>query len=273
MEQLDFDDAMELSGMSLAEIAKDLEQRTQVGPALLARLEEDPRRGTTELAERYRQRQEERQQARERLQELKAYEKTLHEKGYVHIAGVDEVGRGALAGPVMAAAVILPQESAIMGVDDSKAVPAYRREELHDRILSEAVAWGLGAVSAAGIDRMGIAAATGVAMARALSALELRPEYVLIDGGIRIPGLVPPFENIPQGDTRHYAVAAASIVAKVERDQRMVELARDYPPYGFETHKGYGTTKHLKAVETYGYSAAHRRSFRFHDKDQLTLEI
>lgn len=271
MKQLTLDHVVNFAEMSLQEIESYLEKEDEFDPVLFNKLKTDPRKGTTRLAARYMTRREAMEKEKERLQVLKKREENLHQEGYAHIAGVDEVGRGPLAGPVMAAAVIMPRESTITGVDDSKRIGTTKREELHERIRMEATSCGIGTVSVAVIDRIGIREATGLAMQKALGRLDIAPDYVLIDGGIRIPGLSFPHKNVRQGDARCYAVAAASIVAKVERDRIMAELDTNHPEYGFAKNKGYGTDEHLAAVEKHGYSTVHRASFRFHDKDQLKL--
>lgn len=272
MKQLNLDHAVNFEEMSLQEIEAYLEKEGELDPVLICKLKADPRKGTTRLAARYIKQREKMEKERERIQTLKSREEKLHQEGYEHIAGVDEVGRGPLAGPVMAASVIMPRESIILGVDDSKKLSASRRAELSKDIRSEAVAVGIGAVDADEIDRVGIVTATGLAMKRALQRMDSLLDYVLIDGGIRIPGLTIPHENVIGGDGKCYTIASASIVAKVERDRIMVELGEKYSDYRFAENKGYGTDEHLKAVERCGYSAAHRKSFRFHDKDQLKMK-
>jgi ribonuclease HII len=187
-------------------------------------------------------------------------ERRLWSAGIAHIAGVDEVGVGPLAGPVLAAAVILPQEVALRGVDDSKKLSPVRREELAEKIRSAALGIGIGIVEPAEIDRLNIYRAALEAMRRAVETLPIRPEHLLIDAR-RIPALAIPQTPIIKGDARSYSIAAASIVAKVERDRIMCHLDALYPDYGFRDHMGYGTARHLAALSRYGPSPAHRRSF------------
>lgn len=176
------------------------------------------------------------------------------------MAGVDEAGRGPLAGPVVAAAVILRPWTRIEGLDDSKRLPPRERVRLLDMIADMALGIGVGEVDAASIDRLNIAEATRRAMQRALGALGVEPELVITDF-VRLPGLGCPQRNLVGGDRRSASVAAASVVAKVTRDRIMQALDRDYPEYGFGRHKGYPTTAHRRALERHGPCPLHRRTF------------
>lgn len=188
-------------------------------------------------------------------------ENVLRRYGFVCVAGVDEVGRGCLAGPVMAGAVMLDPERHIPGLADSKALTEPARERLFDVILSRAVAWSVASVEPAEIDSINIHQATLQAMRRAVLALAPLPDAVLVDA-FRIPALPMAQRGVVKGDRQCAAIAAASIVAKVTRDRLMTRLHRDDPRYGFDRHKGYATADHLSAVSRFGYSGAHRRSFR-----------
>ena len=188
-------------------------------------------------------------------------ENALRRYGFVSVAGVDEVGRGCLAGPVMAGAVILDPDRRIDGLADSKALTAAQRERLHEEITSKAIAWTVVAVSPGEIDRINIHQATLQAMRRAVLALAPLPDAVLVDA-FRIPSLPMAQRGVLGGDRRCSAIAAASIVAKVTRDRLMQELHSADPRYGFDRHKGYATADHLTAVARFGYSPQHRRSFR-----------
>ena len=188
-------------------------------------------------------------------------ENALRRYGFVCVAGVDEVGRGCLAGPVMAGAVILDPDRRIDGLADSKALTAAQRERLHEEITSTAIAWTVVAVSPGEIDRINIHQATLQAMRRAVLALAPLPDAVLVDA-FRIPSLPLAQRGVMGGDRRCSAIAAASIVAKVTRDRLMQELHSADPRYGFDRHKGYATADHLTAVARFGYSPQHRRSFR-----------
>jgi len=181
--------------------------------------------------------------------------------GYRHVAGVDEVGRGCLAGPVVAAAVILKADCYVAGVADSKVVPAPERERLADAIRRAAVCWHVAVVEPAEIDRLNIHRASLEAMRQAIMALVPLPGFVLVDG-FKVPGLLMAQRAVTGGDRRCTSVAAASILAKVARDRLMCDLHSRDPRYGFDRHKGYCTPEHLDAVNRHGYSEAHRRSFR-----------
>jgi ribonuclease HII len=192
---------------------------------------------------------------------MRTLENALRRVGFARVAGVDEVGRGCLAGPVVAAAVVLDPERHIPGVSDSKTVPMPERERLFDRIVAGAVAWAVASADPAEIDRINIHQASLLAMQRAVLALAPLPDMVLVDA-FRIPDLSMPQRGVPHGDRRCSAIAAASIVAKVIRDRQMIELHGRDPRYGFDRHKGYATADHLDAMARFGYSDVHRRSFR-----------
>ena len=188
-------------------------------------------------------------------------ENALRRLGLDRVAGVDEVGRGCLAGPVVAAAVVLDPGAHVAGLADSKLVPPDQREALWHCIVARAVAWTVAVVDPGEIDRINIHRASLQAMRTAVGALDPLPDAVLVDG-FRIPDLAIPQRGIVHGDRRCSAIAAASIVAKVTRDRMMVALHACDPRYGFDRHKGYATAEHLDAVARYGYSTHHRRSFR-----------
>jgi ribonuclease HII len=187
-------------------------------------------------------------------------EDELRAAGRVHIAGVDEAGRGALAGPVVAAAVVMGPGVLIRGVADSKALKPARREELAAVIWREAVAWGVGIISAAVVDRVNILRATHLAMRVALESLEPAADMIIVDG-LPVPGLPGPSRAVVDGDRLCHAVAAASIIAKVTRDQIMRDLERLYPGYGLAAHKGYGTAEHCEALAALGPCPVHRLTF------------
>ena len=197
---------------------------------------------------------------KQRLAEMKRPETELHNKGYKYIAGVDEAGRGPLAGPVVAAAVILPEDFDVPGVDDSKKLSEKRREELFDIITERAVAYGIGMADHSIIDEINILQATKLAMKEAISSLQQQPDYILFDA-MRIDDLEIPQESVIKGDAKVLAVAAASIVAKVTRDRMMAEYSAEYPGYAFEKNKGYGTKAHYEGLRAYGMCPIHRRTF------------
>jgi ribonuclease HII len=187
-------------------------------------------------------------------------ERTLWAKNIEHVAGVDEAGRGPLAGPVVAAAVIFPKEFILDGVDDSKKLSARKREELFILISQHAMSVGVGIINHDVIDRINILQATLLAMRKALENLAVKPDYVLVDGNSFNHDTLR-FQNIIGGDAKSFTIAAASIVAKVTRDRLMNELDACFPQYGFARHKGYGTPQHIEAIRTYGICEIHRRSF------------
>ncbi len=192
--------------------------------------------------------------------DLWQYEDALYSQGFSVICGVDEVGRGPLAGPVCAAAVILPSHLQIPGLDDSKKLSDKRRRELAPVIMEQALAYGIAFASPEEIDQINILQATFLAMERALGQLSLRPDYMLLDGN-REKDFGLPVQTIVKGDSLSANIAAASVLAKVTRDDFMLRMAQEYPGYGFEIHKGYGTKAHYEALDTYGPCAIHRRSF------------
>ena len=190
-----------------------------------------------------------------------SYEVDLGRRGFASVAGLDEVGRGCLAGPVLAAAVILKRGAGLAGVNDSKLLSATRREALVRDILRGCEAWGLGAACAEEIDRINILGATRLAMRRATEALAIRPDHLLIDA-VKLPDVAIPQVSLIGGDRLSLSIAAASIVAKVVRDKVMKFYDRVYPGYGFASHKGYGTSRHLAEIAMRGACPIHRRTFR-----------
>ncbi len=196
-----------------------------------------------------------------RQRAFRTLENTLRRQGFTRVAGVDEVGRGCLAGPVVAAAVVLDPERYIPRITDSKTVTALERARLRDTIVRCALGYGVSFVEPAEIDAVNIHQASLRAMCRAVMAIAPLPDMVLVDA-FHIPGLFMPQRPVVHGDARCTAIAAASIVAKVARDRFMLELHARDPRYGFDRHKGYATRDHLDAVARHGYSDAHRRSFR-----------
>lgn len=204
----------------------------------------------------------------ERLLEMKEHEQQLHESGIRYIAGVDEVGRGPLAGPVVTAAVVLPEDFDVPGIDDSKKLSEKRREQLYDVIMERALAVGIGQADQQVIDDINILQATKRAMLQAVNAAEemLRAEHdgsierVLLDA-VELPELTVPQESIIKGDAKVLSIAAASIIAKVTRDRMMVRYAEEFPGYAFEKNKGYGTKAHYEGLRRQGPCPIHRMSF------------
>ena len=227
--------------------------------ALLAR---DRRAGVRRLAVRERRRLRDRESETARLGRLREHERRLWEAGWARVAGVDEVGRGCLAGPVVAAAVVLPHDAAIEGLDDSKKLDRELRERIGKAVLAAAEAYAIGVVDAPDIDRLNVLEATMEAMRRALAGLPPPdPDQVLVDGS-RKPGSRYPETTLVDGDERSMSIAAASIVAKVHRDRLMLQYDAEHPQYGFASNKGYGSAQHLEALTEHGPCPLHRRSFR-----------
>ncbi len=254
---------MDLGAMSIAAIRDLVAAAPPVpGDVLWSALESDPRRGVREVAGRLLRARRRRVREADRFDGLRRHERELWARGVELVAGVDEAGRGPLAGPVVAAAVVLPRECAIPGLDDSKRLTPERRDTLIERIVEQAVAVGIGRASHERIDEVNILRATLGAMADALRQLDIEPGHVLVDGANQIPGVVWPQTALHQGDQRSAPVAAASIVAKVTRDRHMVEMDALYPGYGFARHKGYGTEEHIAALTRLGPCPIHRMSFR-----------
>lgn len=189
-----------------------------------------------------------------------AWERKAQQAGHFPVCGIDEAGRGPLAGPVCAAAVILPLDCAIEGLNDSKKLTEKKREALFPVIQEKAIAWGIGWASAQEIDEINILQATFLAMKRACEQLDQRPGWVLVDGN-RMPPLDIPGETVVKGDAQCASIAAASILAKVSRDRLLREWDKLYPAYGFSKHKGYGTKAHYEAIQQYGILPIHRKSF------------
>ena len=223
-------------------------------------LRDDPRAGARAVYETVMRRRRENRAEGQRLRHLLRFETVLWEKGLTRIAGVDEAGMAPLAGPVVAAAVILPAEFRPRGIDDSKQVDAAERERLAVEIKAAAVCWAVGMTTVEEIDRINIYRAGLLAMRRAIEALATTPEHLLIDAR-RLPELRIPQDGIIHGDELSLTIAAASILAKTTRDAMMVELDEEYPGYGFARHKGYPTAEHFAAIASLGACVAHRRSF------------
>ena len=197
----------------------------------------------------------------QRLINLKQYECELRSKGYKYICGIDEAGRGPLAGPVVVASVIMPENSMIEGVNDSKKVSEKKREKLYDLILSEAISYGVGIIGQDEIDEINILNATKKGLTISLQELTQKPDLIIVDALNNIDTLGTKYESIIKGDAKCYSIAAASIIAKVTRDRIMREWDNIYPQYGFAQHKGYGTKMHMEAIREYGLTPIHRKSF------------
>ena len=239
----------ELSAYSLAEL-----------PAHLDDYAEDERKGVQNLIASFQKKIKAHEKELQRLDGLLLYERELNKKGLTLVAGVDEVGRGPLAGPVVAAAVILPVECHLEGINDSKKLSAKKREELYDQIMETAVSYGIGVIPSERIDEINILQATFEAMQSALSQLSPAAEFVLADA-VTIPKIKTPQRGIVKGDAKSISIGAASIIAKVYRDRIMVDYDKLYPAYAFASNKGYGSKEHMDAIRENGLCPIHRRSF------------
>lgn len=228
--------------------------------AWLREYETDSRKGVRKLLDGFWKKEAARLKEEQRLDALLSYERQCYAEGYGLVAGIDEVGRGPLAGPVVAAAVILPKECKIEGVNDSKKLTPKKRDELYNVILEKAVAYGVGVVPPERIDEINILQATFEAMRQALAQLSPEAEYILADA-VTIPGINTPQKGIVKGDAKSLSIGAASIVAKVHRDRMMVQYDEIYPGYGFAANKGYGSAEHIAAIREKGTCPIHRRTF------------
>ena len=247
--------------MTVKEIKEWLNQNSfRITTAILGRLRSDPRCGVKNLAKQWEKELKKKLLESERLHHLYRYEAEVKQRGYKIIAGVDEAGRGPLAGPLIAAAVILPQDCLIENLNDSKKLTPRQRDKLYIEIIENAIAYGIGQVSHEIIDQINIVQATYLAMEKAINNLKIYPEYLLVDG-LTIPGLCIAQKGIIKGDQKSASIAAASILAKVTRDRIMEKMDLLYPGYGFARHKGYGTKEHLLALKRLGVSPIHRKSY------------
>lgn len=252
-----------LSKLSVDEIrARYARADAPVSPQTLSKLKRDPRHGVRVIYESLKKRYERDSAERTRLDAMLNFERVLWRAGVQHIAGVDEVGMGPLAGPVIAAAVVFPPHTELHGIDDSKRLDLEQRADAERRIRAAASGVAIGRAEVEEIDTLNIYHAGLLAMRRAVEALPMRPQHVLVDAR-SIPGVDVPQNCFDKGDGLDFSIAAASIVAKVHRDRLMDELASEHPGYGFERHKGYCTPEHQDAIRRLGPCAVHRRSFTF----------
>lgn len=196
-----------------------------------------------------------------RLTEMKKMEEELYEKGIKLIGGIDEAGRGPLAGPVVVACAVMPKDSMIEGVNDSKKISEKKRERLYDEIIENAISYEVGIIDQNTIDDINILNATKLGLTTAVKGLNVKPEIILVDALTNIDTCGIPYQSIVKGDAKCYSIACASIIAKVTRDRIMRQWDEIYPQYGFEKHKGYGTAAHMQAIREYGLCPLHRHSF------------
>ena len=244
---------------TIKEIKEQLANIQRLDDPLLAELEQDSRSGVIQAIAKRKREIQKRIDEDERLEGMLTYEKECYARGIELIAGVDEVGRGPLAGPVVAAAVILPKACKIPGLNDSKKIPKYKHKEIYEAVLQNAIAIGIGIKDNQVIDQVNIYEATKLAMREAIGQLEPQPQHLLIDA-MKLD-LPISQTSIIKGDANSLSIAAASIVAKVTRDQMMEEFDRKYPGYDFAQNAGYGTAKHLAGLDQLGVTPIHRRSF------------
>jgi ribonuclease HII len=245
---------------TIREIKERLNQGTGVTDDWIQALLRDERAGVQKLAQGYLRQQERQRRETARIEAMWQFERTYRQKGFQTIAGVDEAGRGPLAGPVVASAVILPEDFDASGLNDSKKLTEEDRLALRERILQEAIAVGVGIVDAVTIDHINILQATYEAMRRAVADLQPEPDMLLLDA-VEVPGLSMAQHPIVKGDALSHSIAAASIIAKTTRDEWMREAAQRFPEYGFDRHMGYGTPDHLAALAKWGPCPLHRKSF------------
>ncbi|MSS63994.1 ribonuclease HII [Velocimicrobium porci] len=244
---------------TIAEIKKEFESVDKEDRiALMTAYSEDSRAGVKKIIEHYKKEEEKLRKEKIRCEKMRCYEKKYEE--YSYICGIDEVGRGPLAGPVVAGAVILPKDCEILYINDSKQLSEKKREELYEEIMRKAIAVGIGVVSPAVIDEINILQATYEAMRTAINNLEIRPD-ILLNDAVTIPQV--PIRQVPiiKGDAKSISIAAASIVAKVTRDHMMEEYDKIYGGYDFASNKGYGSQRHIEALKKLGASPIHRASF------------
>lgn len=245
---------------SISEIKEEFEKiAVQKRCQLYEEYADDSRKGVQNLIKKYQKADEALAAEMKRLEQMKEFEKK-YEKEYSFICGIDEAGRGPLAGPVVAGACILPKDAQILYLNDSKKLSAARRESLYDEICEKALAYSVGIISPQRIDEINILQATYEAMQQAVSKLSLEPDLLLVDA-VTIPKVSMKQVGIIKGDAKSVSIAAASILAKVTRDRMMTEFDAVYPEYGFAKHKGYGSAAHIQAIKEYGPSPIHRNSF------------
>ena len=244
---------------TIKEIQQRLELVTDLADSFLAEAASDSRSGVQKAIEKRKRAIQAELDEELRLEQMLRYEKELYQAGYLAIAGIDEVGRGPLAGPVVAAAVILPPGCKIKGLNDSKKIPKKKHQEIYKEVMDKALAVGIGLMDSEIIDQVNIYEATKLAMKEALSKLSLKPDYLLIDA-MKLDIDIPQ-ESIIKGDANSLSIAAASVVAKVTRDKLMADYDKEYPGYDFAKNAGYGTKSHLQGLERNGVTPIHRKTF------------
>jgi ribonuclease HII len=251
----------EWSDMTLNEIKDYISLQAKVNNGWIEKLKQDSRTGVQKLGLALQRKMEAEVKEAQRVERMWAYEREHWTSGVRLIAGIDEAGRGPLAGPVVAAAVILPEDFDASGLNDSKQLTAEQRKALRERILLDAISVGVGVVDVDYIDEFNILQATFEAMRQAIKQCESIPELLLLDA-VKLPGVHTNQISIIKGDAISHSIAAASVIAKTTRDQLMMDYAQLYPEYGFDEHKGYSAPRHYEALDRYGPCPIHRRSFQ-----------
>jgi ribonuclease HII len=244
---------------SIAIIEERLNSISKVSDPFILEIQKDDRKGVQVLLSKWKRKKELEKQLEDKFNHMNQYERKYRKQGFKAIAGIDEVGRGPLAGPVVAAAIILPEDFFLPGIDDSKKLTEKKREEYNKIIRSEAISFSISMIHAQEIDEINIYEATKKAMKSAIVNLHIQPDFLLIDA----MKLETPYasDSIIKGDAKSVSIAAASIVAKVERDQLMKELSSSFPQYSFQHNMGYGTKEHIQAIQEFGITPYHRKSF------------
>lgn len=248
-----------MNGKTIAEL-KQMFQTMEVTETFIKQLKDDPRKGVQRLIESYERNKAKKALLKKQFSNMLTYEQRLWKEGFNYVAGVDEAGRGPLAGPVVAAAVILPDDFTLLGINDSKALTTEERQLFYEKIKENAIAYHISYVHADLIDQLNILEATKRAMVEALVNLQPRPNIALIDA-VNLQQSPIKTDTIIKGDEKSVTIAAASILAKVSRDHYMTNIHEKYPEYNFHRHKGYGTREHLKQLKRHGISPIHRCSF------------
>lgn len=244
---------------TIKEIEMILQSVTEPDDPFVKKCQQDERKGVQALLQRWKKKQEELMAEKRRFEKMMVYEREAQKQGFQYVAGIDEVGRGPLAGPVVAAAVILPENIFISGINDSKKLSSKKREQLYQEIKNEALAIGIGVVGADVIDEINIYQATKKAMNIAINQLSIFPDFLLIDA-MKIDTPITQ-RSLIKGDSLSVSIASASIIAKVYRDRLMMEYSKKYPEYQFEKNAGYGTSEHIQAIRKFGPTPIHRKTF------------
>lgn len=244
---------------TIKEIEMILQSVTEPDDPFVKKCQQDERKGVQALLQRWKKKQEELMAEKRRFEKMMVYEKEAQKQGFQYVAGIDEVGRGPLAGPVVAAAVILPENIFISGINDSKKLSSKKRQQLYQEIKNEALAIGIGVVGADVIDEINIYQATKKAMNIAINQLSIFPDFLLIDA-MKIDTPITQ-RSLIKGDSLSVSIASASIIAKVYRDRLMMEYSKKYPKYQFEKNAGYGTREHIQAIRKFGPTPIHRKTF------------